>query len=118
MSEDRRRAARVHTVHLVSYAKFTPERLPELLALGSTVELSEGGLRLTTRDALVPGEVLHLEFELEGDVVKTDARVVHVEEVKHYHIGFAFEGISGEEREKIRRFLEKHGWRTATKEKE
>lgn len=108
MGNDKRRDPRHHTVHLVSYTKLTAENIPELMGLSSSVDLSEGGLRMTTRDPLEKGDVLELEFAIDEKIVKADARVVHVEEVKHYLVGFHFEGVAAEEQEKLRAYLLRH----------
>lgn len=110
-TDDRRKHTRVHTVHLVSYTKFSQEKIPELMGMGNTIDLSEGGLRLTVKDPLEVDDVLHLDFEIEGEVVKTDARVVHTDEVKHYNIGFSFEGLSPAARAKIGEYLKKKGFK-------
>jgi c-di-GMP-binding flagellar brake protein YcgR len=103
--DDKRRESRLHTVHLVSYTKFAPEKIPELMGMGSSVDLSEGGIRMTTREPLEEGDVLQLEFAIDDKVVKADARVIHVEEVRHYVVGFRFEGVAPEEQDKIRGYL-------------
>jgi c-di-GMP-binding flagellar brake protein YcgR len=108
MADDKRRDARFNTVHLVSYIKCAPEKIPELMGLGSTIDISEGGMRMTTREPLHAGDVLQLEFAIDERVVKTDARVIHVEEVKHYVIGFQFEGADPAEQAKLHEYLLKH----------
>jgi c-di-GMP-binding flagellar brake protein YcgR len=108
MSGTQRKEARLATMHLISYTRFAPENIPELMGVGSTVDLSQGGIRMTTREPLDEGEVLELEFAIDDQMVKADARVVHVQEVKHYVIGFQFEGLAPEEQEKIRHYLERH----------
>jgi hypothetical protein len=114
---DKRQHSRLHSVHLVSYTKYTPDNLTELMGLGNTIDLSEGGLRLTLKEPLNEGDVLQLDFTVEGKVIKTDAAVVHVEEVKHYNIGFRFgEGLDADEQEKIRQYLKKHAFKNESKD--
>ena len=122
MGSDKRKSQRVHTNQLVSYTKFTPEKLVEVMGMANTVDLSEEGMKLTLRDALTTGDVIHLDFVLDGKVIKTDATVVHVEEVKHYKIGFQF--IPGEgdhaldphEADKIREWLQTHTFANKSKD--
>lgn len=117
MGNEKRQNTRVHTVHLVSYTKFTPEHITEMMGLGNTIDLSEGGLRLTLKEPLEKGDMLHLDFTVEGKVIKTGARVIHVEEVKHYNIGFEFmkgtgdEALDPDEAAKIEEYLKKHTFR-------
>lgn len=110
-TNEKRMHGRVHTIHLVSYTKLSTDKVPELMGMGNTVDLSEVGLKLTTREPLKEGDVIHLEFEIDGKVVKTDARVAYSQEVKHYNVGFSFEGLGGADRENIRNFLKVHGFK-------
>ncbi len=112
MADEKRKSQRLHAVHLVSYTKLSSDNLPEVMGIGKTLDLGEGGLKLETRERFEVGDVLHLEFTIEGKVIKTDARVAHVEEVKHYRIGFQFgEGFDPDELEQVKKYLADHGFK-------
>jgi c-di-GMP-binding flagellar brake protein YcgR len=114
---DKRKDTRVHTVHLVSYTKFSPEKVTELMGMANTVDLSEGGMRMTTKEPMEIGQELHLDFEIDGQLIRTDAKVVHVKEVKHYQVGFQFgEGLDKHEQDKIQKFLSAHGFKDKSKD--
>ena len=115
--EEKRRNTRIHTVHLVSYRKLTGENLSELMGMGNTVDLSEGGIKLMTKEPLAPGDTLRLDLTIEGKVIRTDATVKYVQEVKHYHVGFEFGGgLSPEDAGKVRDYIAKHGFKDKSKE--
>lgn len=109
MGNDKRKSGRVHGVHLVQYTKMAEDSVPELMGMGNTIDLSEGGVRLTIKEPLTKGDTVHLDFTVEGKLIRTDAKVAHVEEVKHYNVGFSFgEGLDAEEAAKIKAYLAKH----------
>src|SRR5688500_13336261 len=114
---DNREDTRVPTVHLVAYTEFSPRRLTQLSGRPNTVDLCEGGMRMATNEARESGQELHLDFEIDGQLIRTDAKVAHVKEVKHYQVGFQFgDGLDRHEQEKIQKFLTAHGFKDKSKE--
>jgi hypothetical protein len=112
MANEKRKSTRVHGVHLVQYTKMSEESVPELMGMGNTIDLSEGGLRLTVQEPLQKGDTVHLDFTVEGKLIRTDAKVAHVQEVKHYKVGFTFgEGLDADEAAKIKEYLAKHAFK-------
>ena len=115
---DKRKHGRVHGVHLVQYTKMSGESVPEIMGLSNTVDLSEGGMKMTVKEPLEKGDTVHLDFTCEGKLIKTDAKVVYVQEVKHYAVGIEFgEGLDAEEKQKIREYLARHNFQDKSKDK-
>jgi hypothetical protein len=78
--------------------------------------VGEGGIRLVTREPLAIGESVHLDLTLHKQVIKADARVIHVEQEQRYHVGFAFEHLTAEDRAKVRAFLAEQATRAQVRE--
>lgn len=110
MSTKKRFETRVPSMNLASISKRRAPGRIEFQRMGATLDLSLHGLRVESREPLQQGDALHVEFVLGGEIVSSDARVMHVERSPHYSAGLAFEHLSHEDRERISRFLAERGF--------
>ncbi|MCC6527140.1 MAG: PilZ domain-containing protein [Polyangiaceae bacterium] len=104
--DEKRQNPRLHTIRLVAYSRFAPDQQIDHLGLGSTLDLSEGGLRMSISRPLERGEGVELEFALDDEIVRAHAKVVHVEAVTQYVVGLEFDGnLAPRDLEQLRRHV-------------
>jgi len=73
-------------------------------------QLSLSGMLVSADFSLVPGEVFEAEVQLDGETVRTQARVVHVREVGSatepgYLIGIEFRDLADDQRQILQGFI-------------
>lgn len=106
---DVKRDLRIPSMNLVSVARRDIEGGETAIGLGTTTDLSEHGIKLTLREPVEKGEVLHVQFIVGGEIVRAEARVMNVEEVRHYNVGLRFLDLGAEHRARVLRYIEEHG---------
>ena len=90
------------------HVTFTRRHLGEGLVLegtGSTLDLSEHGIRIESSERLAVGDFVHLDVMLAGERVEVDAYVARVGKGPPHEIGMRFEGLGPTDQAKIRAYL-------------
>ena len=75
--------------------------------MGRTLNLSESGILLETRDELANNQQLDMEFAMQDIIVHARGQVVHVQknEDHNYHVGIEFTMITDEDMETLKHHL-------------
>ena len=106
--ENRRRTPRVRAANLVNYSTRDATGVYAVLGSATTVDISETGLRLRTKESLLLGAILDLELKLGGEVFKLEGRIVWGEEVEpdaRYDFGVRFTSVPQRALETLRVFV-------------
>ncbi|GIW73189.1 MAG: hypothetical protein KatS3mg102_2731 [Planctomycetota bacterium] len=105
---EKRKSDRVPAVHLVSFAEFGEPQQLEVLGLGATRNLSEGGVLIEAATPLPVGSEAALRLIVDGELVECRGRVVRVRvEGESCEMAFAFDAPAAEALERIRGFVGK-----------
>jgi hypothetical protein len=107
--EERRRSPRVAARCLVGYARRLDVRRFALLGVGTTIDVSEAGIRLIVHEAVLDRSRLELQLVLGGRPARIDeARVVRVKALPGglYEVGARFEQVSRKTRATIAEYVE------------
>jgi len=107
VSEELRRSPRIISLNLVSVAKVDETGVPTLDAMGRTLDISEGGIKLETFTTIPIGSEVELGIGLGEEIIHPNARVVYLEEIEEgkYIMGLNFSGLQPEELETVRSYL-------------
>jgi hypothetical protein len=100
---------RIDSINLVSYSQYDPDRVLMHMGMGSTLDLSEGGMKLECAESLPVPTDLEIGFTMGGEIVRVQARVVYAEEKEEGRCiaGIRFLDISDEDLAKLHMYLEK-----------
>lgn len=108
MMEAMKREARVRTP---GHVWFTRRTLGEGLAAageGRTLDISEHGMRIESREPLYRGDLVRLDVMLDNERLEVDAWVARVGDGPPYEVGLRFEGITLADQAKIRGYVAEH----------
>ncbi len=107
MSEEDRRAPRIISLNLVAVAKVDETGVPTLDAMGRTLDISEGGIKLETFTTVPIGSEVELGIALGEQIIHPHGRVVYLEEIEEgkYIMGLKFLELEPEELETVRTYL-------------
>jgi c-di-GMP-binding flagellar brake protein YcgR len=99
--------ARVISLNLVTYAKYDEEGVLAESAMGRTLDISPGGIKLEVEHHFPLSSELDLSIALREEIVQVKGRVVHLEELKNGKIGMGiqFADVPTEVTDKLTRFL-------------
>ncbi len=106
--EEKRRSPRVDSLNLIAYACLDENGNVANQGMGRTLNVSESGILLESRDQLDSEYVLIVDIGIEDDVVDLKGRVVHskVNKGNNHETGIEFTEIAREDLAKLRRFIE------------
>lgn len=107
MSEEHRRSPRVISLNLVSVAKVDQTGVPTLDAMGRTLDISDGGIKLETFTTIPIGSEVELGIALGEQIIHPRGRVVYLEEIEEgkYIMGLKFFDLRPEELDIIKSYL-------------
>jgi c-di-GMP-binding flagellar brake protein YcgR len=107
--EDKRRTVRILSLNLVSYSQFSNEGLIEETAMGRTLDLSLGGIKLEVTNRYPLSSDIELNLQLHEQVITVKGRVVYVEELKNGKVGLGikFSHLDDKTRKAIEHYLAK-----------
>jgi len=109
--EERRGSPRVAARCLVGYARRLDVKRFALLGVGTTIDVSETGIRLIVHEAVLDRSRLELQLVLGGRPARIEeARVVRVKALQNglYEIGARFDQASRKARATIAEYVEDH----------
>ncbi|MFP4033173.1 MAG: PilZ domain-containing protein [Desulfococcaceae bacterium] len=102
----KRRHERVDAIHL-SYICIDEAGNVVHEGMGRTLNVSEAGILLETSFGTEPGQSLNVTLAIGEDLLDVNGKVVRVEEKDEVcHAGVEFQDLSGDDRSKIREFME------------
>ncbi len=102
-SRERRQDPRIEKVNLVQLSRFDEEGARADLAIGRTLDLSRGGLRVELLHALPLRSVVTVTLALDDQIVEVTGTVVHlaVIDAERCSMGIEFTKLSDEARQLI-----------------
>ena len=116
---DRRRHPRIETSNVVTYICVDEDGNEIAEGFGTTCDLSLGGLRLITSQAVESPYVLLLSIDLQENMLEIRGKVVVSREVEPgvFHTGICFVDTEDRQREIVRSFVKTHA-RAKTRRRE
>jgi c-di-GMP-binding flagellar brake protein YcgR len=107
--DDRRRAPRVESIHLVNVDQLDAEGFHTDLAIGRTLDLSKLGMQLELNHLLPLRTTISLSLAIDDEVIDVQGRVVFARELdgERYAMGIEFQNLSDELAEKLSAFVTK-----------
>lgn len=105
--EKKRASLRIDSLNLVSIQHFELGNVPDILTVGRTLDLSEGGIKLEVPYALPLFSRLSLSIALKDNIIQTQGEVIFlaVQDDGHIHLGLRFLAMSEEDKKAIRNYL-------------
>jgi len=102
-----RREARVISLNLVSYSRYDDEGVLTEAAMGRTLDISPGGIRLEVERHYPLSSVIDISIALRDNIITVKGRVVHLEELKNGKIAMGIQFVEMEPtiRDMIAKFL-------------
>ena len=106
MKKNQRKFPRIDSLNLVSIQHFDENQDPDLLTVGRTLDLSEGGIRLEVNQAVPLFSKVSLMLAIHEPIIKARGRVVYLAvEGDLVHMGLDFVGLGAKDRKAIRDYL-------------
>ncbi len=105
---EKRKSPRARAVTLLSFSEYAAPEVLEVLGLGATQNVSEGGVLVETPTPLPVGAQAQLEFIVDGEIVRAEAEVVRVAvHGERCKLAFRVLGYRDEaDRERVQRLVE------------
>ncbi|MGD8387217.1 MAG: PilZ domain-containing protein [Desulfobacteraceae bacterium] len=108
--EEKRQYPRIETNNFVSYVCVDEEGNEIAEGYGTTRDLSQGGVKLETREPLESPYVMLLAIDLNEQLLEIRGNVVYTEEVEkgRFFIGIRFVDTEDKQREVVLNFVKSH----------
>jgi hypothetical protein len=107
MNSDQRRHARHESLNLLHYG-LPGDAQPQRQGMGRTLNVSQSGILLETRETIAPGETLALTIGLGEDLVTIEGRAVHCHPTpeNRYQTGIHFLHMTDNARQILTRYIQ------------
>jgi len=111
-AEEQRRYPRIETNNFVSYVCVDEDNNEIAEGYGTTRDLSQGGVKLETRQPLESPYVLLLAIDLNEQLLEIRGKVVYSKEVKdgRFFTGIRFVDTEEKQREVVLNFVKSHAY--------
>lgn len=102
-----RNHVRLLSLNLVSYTQYNEEGQAEQTAMGRTLDLSTGGIKLEVNEPYPLSTNLEFTLQIKERLIEVKGRVVHVEELKNGKVGMGikFTDIDPDDKDHLENFL-------------